>query len=513
MLNKVDFLEHPERLFLNPWQSKDFSLTQPHEFLCRPATKGRITGFSASAHPAINQKIDALIKDTKERRAFMRVIEFNGVTALLNSVAFTSSHMQVGAQIMLSPAMTQTYIAENQTAVFDPVERLDACFARTRKQNADAEIPLEDRLVDARVPFVIDCESSAQSGFFLLNILAQLTLIEQVSFPGNIYLHATDSTGAQRDTVMAFVMALFPALSARVHFETQPRTYAQAQSVIDFSKTFFQMPESEKKPLVELMPAGALDSIANRDVLAMNSISRLMPALRRKALSMTRGRDFSYLPQRFFAGRSADQQQDRRLVGHDLLLEHLDLFGFEFVMIDDLHPLEQIALMAHAEVMVSSHAASFGSMLFANPKAWLIELGTVQTAQTRWGDFWPLAHVAGCHYVNFFADVNGDNLLAEPEFAKDGTVPVALSDAAVAKVMSFVVSLLGYRLSFGSIAPLKSVLEPLFEVGEAGTVLEMLQAHMPFVAQDTALTLLKEACHEALEKPKLELVAPDLAYG
>ena len=95
----------------------------------------------------------------------------------------------------------------------------------------------------------------------------------------------------------------------------------------------------------------------------MNAVSSALIALRRRALRAVAGGNYDHLPQRFFVGRDERQSRARHMEGEDLLFEHLQLFDFEYVVFESLAPLEQIALMARAEMMVSYHGAGFTNML------------------------------------------------------------------------------------------------------------------------------------------------------
>jgi hypothetical protein len=151
-------------------------------------------------------------------------------------------------------------------------------------------------------------------------------------------------------------------------------------------------------------------------------------------------------------------------------------------------------------------------MLFAGPQASVIEIGTLQTAQFRWGDFWPFAHASGCRYVNFFGDYNKDNPLVEPKFGSDGIVPVLLSEKATGQVMAFVVTLLGQYPKLTSTKTLAELAQQVFQVGAYTQADGLLEAHADLVAGNAQLCLLKADCHKALSEPKSELVALDLAY-
>ena len=142
----------------------------------------------------------------------------------------------------------------------------------------------------------------------------------------------------------------------------------------------------------------------------------------------------------------------------------------------------------------------------------MIEIGTLQTAQFRWGDFWPLAHTSQCRYVTFFGDFNSENPRLEPNFAQDGIVPVALSEAAIGEVMAFVVGIIGQFPKLSSGKDLMELARRLYQVAACDQALGLLDAHRDMVLQDIDLCLLQADCHKKQGETKSELVALDNAF-
>jgi hypothetical protein len=190
----------------------------------------------------------------------------------------------------------------------------------------------------------------------------------------------------------------------------------------------------------------------------------------------------------------------------------LRLFGFDYVVFENLSPLDQIAIMANAEMMVSYHGAGFTNMLFAGPQTYVLELGTLQTAIYRWGDFTSLAHASGCRYISFFADFNKGDPLSSPSFDLDGIVPVALSDHGIAEVMTFIVAILGKLPNLPTAQSVHSLADRLIGVREYDRALALLENHNPFIKGHLGLCLAKAECHKHRDEPRSELFALHLAY-
>ncbi|UWR26392.1 glycosyltransferase family 61 protein [Sulfitobacter sp. S223] len=518
MRNKVDLSSDPDALFLNPWREDGLKLLGEPEFFWREISGGVIEGFEVSVHPEINSKIRSFVTHCKRQKQFQTVIETNTLPVVLDGAKFRKSHVMVGEKLVLSGAsatrLFNTFRWDNETAEVDPVETLNAYLKGCRAANEGKRLAVEQIFLEPDLDFAIECRNTFNYFHFMTESLSQLCVLDAVGFQGNIFFHFPNQEEKQGEFALSFVEALFPEFAGRVFFERAPKEYDLVLTSYDLAGAFGQMPTDLLYGLERLIPAdNDLGSIEFQPVLAMNSVSSGLLALRNRALKAIEGLDFSYLPKRIFVGRSDEQSRSRPLGGEEMLLKHLAHFGFEYVMFEKLAPLEQIALMAQAEVMISQHGAGFTNMLFANPDAYLIELGTLQTAQARWADFWPLAHAAQCTYLSFFADFNSENPIQEPSFNVDGIVPPALSEKAVAQVVTFVASLLRHAPSMPDATSVIILARRLLRAGAAPQTLELLDKHQSMVVNDAGLCLLRADCHKELDEPKSELVALEQAHA
>nr|WP_238936721.1 glycosyltransferase family 61 protein [Sulfitobacter mediterraneus] len=406
---------------------------------------------------------------------------------------------------------------ENEEAEIDSVDQVQTYLAGCQNENTEREIPSSLADLEPNTDVAIECRNTFNFYHFITESLSQLTVLDGHNFTGDVYFHFPNQEDKQRPFARAFVDALFPELAGRVFFERAPKEYDSVISTYDFLGGHYQAPRESvsgigdfaPKPFVE---GGGLTDVRGQAVLAMNCVSSPLIALRNRGLAAIEGQDFSYLPKRFFVGRDDRQSRARHMEGEDLLFDHLRLFDFEYVVFENLSPLEQVAIMAQAEVMISYHGAGFTNMLFANPDTYVIELGTLQTAQFRWGDFWPLANAAQCRYISFFADHNTENPLLEPNFSQDGIVPVRLGEAATAEIMAFVVTLLGHYPKLTKLAILIETATRALQAGAPEKAADLIDHHAEFLDRDAELCLIKADCHKELDEPKSELVALDLAY-
>ncbi len=517
MRNKVDLSSDPDLLFLNPWRDKGLKLLEPPSFVWREVGGALIDGFAVSAHAQINAKIRSVITHTKRQKQFTRTVEINTVPAVLEDASFRKSHVMVGERLVLSGAsasrLFNAYRWENEQANRPPTETIDAFLAVCRKENAGRDLAVENTFIESDLDFAVECRNTFNYFHFMTESLCQLCVLDSLGFQGNIYFHFPNQTDKHRSFADAFVEALFPEYTGRVFFERAPKHYDLVLSAYDLVGAMAQMPEDSIEGLKGFAPKdSAVGSVDFQPVLAMNSVTTALLSLRKRALRAIEGRDCSHLPKRVFIGRSETHSRNRPLDGQDMLMEHLRPLGFKYAVFEDLQPLDQIALMAHAEMMVSPHGAGFTNMMFAAPDAYVIELGTLQTAQHRWADFWPMAHAAQCRYLSFFADFSTDNPLLEPDFGIDGIVPTALSTVAVSQISTFIAAVLGPVPAVSSIKNLNLLGKRTLRAGAVAQTIALLDYHNDMVLTDGALCLLRADCHKALDQPKSELVAIDQAY-
>lgn len=517
MRNKIEFSETPAEMFANPWQDPGVSPLAELEPIWQKVAPARISGFAVSAYAQIERKIADFATHSMRHKRFDQAVIFNAVPFLVNQLKLKKNHVFIGDLALLKGAsgtrLINQYRWGGEIQREDRVRALDEFFADCRADNAGFEPTVVAAPPD--VPIVIECRNTFNFFHFITESLAQLTLFDGMTEGREVIFHFPHSPDKQRGFAPAFVEALFPELAGRVRFERTPAQYDRAIIGFDLLGAAPQIPLDED--LVALMsPAhrsgATLGSLDFQPLLAMNSVSAALMRLRRRALAMIEGKPFDHLPRRFYVGRREDHARTRPVAGEDRLLDHLGLFDFKAVAFEDFAPLEQIALMARAEMVILPHGAGLTHMLFASPQTHVIELGTLQTAQFRWADFWPLAHAAQCRYVNFFADFNAEDPTQEPHFGTDGMVPIALSDTAVAQILSYVVCVLGHIPEIPSQSSLEVLAQRLLEIDMPEIAQRVLEAHERLVTDSATLCLLLADSHKALDAPKSELVALDRAF-
>lgn len=521
MRKPVKFSQEPDQVFLNPWLDEGVTLlAEPPYFWCaiQPAV---IEGVGASANAALNDKIEAFLAQTRRHKKLKKPIVYASVPAVIEDVSFRKSLVLAKDRIVLSGASGQRALNQyrwtNEAAEFDPQKRLLDYFANSLEANKGKKLKVDPEAMGPDVDFAITSRNTFNYYHFVTETLCQLCVLDDLDFQGRIFIHFPNDEKKTRDFALNFVSVLFPEYKDRVFFERAPKDYNRVLTAFDLVGLHSLNPDISSDQLDKLVPStqfwqGQAATIASQNMLQMNVVSSALIALRERALRMIGGMDFSDLPKKFYVGRDTRQSRTRHMEGEDELFDHLRLFGFEYIVFENLHPLEQVALMANAEMMISYHGAGFTNMLFASPETYVLEIGTLQTAMTRWGDFWPLANAAQCKYISFFADYKGVKSGEEPKPFKDELLPAALSYKAAGQLMAFVVSLDGHMPEMPQADDLLRLARGLFRADEVEKAVAILEANQQWMAGHFDLQMLMADCCKHLDVPKSELIALDAAF-
>lgn len=519
--NSIDYSLDPDRLFLDPVSDPGLQFLAPPPFVWRSRDPTLIEGFAASGHDQMCQRIERFIRFTRQHKTFHKALEFASVPVVLKDASYRKSHALVQGKAVLSGAsgfrLLNRYCWENELDDTDPEERLVAYFRARQAANRDRPLPLIKEPLPRDIDFAIECRNTFNYYHFITESLCQLCLLDDVEFQGRVFFHFPNAPEKTRAFTRAYIDALFPELKDRVFLERAPKDYDQVLSSYNFINSYYHLPEDEFGAVDRLAPSdemwkGSQATRSSQGVLSMNSIDSSLFRLRERALRAIKGKAFDHLPRRFYVGRNPDHARRRELGGEETLVELLEAFGFSRVDFEDYEPLEQIALMARAEMMVSAHGAGFTNMLFAARDALVIEIGTLQTAVHRWGDFWPVANVSGCRYVSFFADYNKDDPLTDPRFATDGIVPPALGDHGLGIVMAFVAGSLGYVPQLPTPEDVARLATQLLRTGQGAAAADILAKHAGMIPQSVELALVEAEVRRSLGDSRAELAALSTAW-
>ena len=432
-----------DELFFHPGQHPGLSFLEQPQWMWKEVPLGRLAALPIASFEEINARSHRVIETHFQRRLFRSGIAFNTVPALVADLFADGSNFAVGGRWLLNGA-SGTRIrnrliwqnaetrAEYDRAVVDHLA--DAC------EQAPQSLPVAPA-PDRPVDYVIDCRNYFAFYHFLTEALPHLCLAKELPNLGRIIFQS--GTGKQSGFIHAWVEALFPELADRVSFAQGLQHYDLAYIPMNTRHLYYQVPETVMPSFHHLAPDGfrfygrkALRNVIG--TVGMNSYDVGLKHLRTHALTQAARIDTSGMPRKFWVSRAATGPRDRTMRGQKAMLEALKARGFEEVFFEKLQPLEQIALMNQAEVMISYHGAGFANMMFAGPQTTCIELGTLQTAMFRWPDFMQHAHVSGCRYVSFYADFKQPDPSQIPNLRSNNLVSVALAKAGRETVLGFI---------------------------------------------------------------------------
>ena len=437
----VDYDRPPADFFFTPGHHPGLSLLAPLPPLWRSAPTGRIVGRAVTSHDHHDETIRTAIWRMQNNRRFSSCLALPTVPAVLDDVAIDHAGIAVGGRWLLGGAadmrLRNRYAWNGGDADADAAAV--AHFARVAASGPPPPPMHDGEWRD--LPAVVVARNLFNYYHFITETLGHIGTFAGTGHRGPIIIHThTDRCAA---FARAFVDALYPDLAPRVRFAFGPAGYDRCVTSWTPRHDIHTMPDP---PCPSLDPVVA-DAWRGRwrpahrttmTLIAMNAHDAALRGLRARALAAVARRDTSHLPRRAYILRAPDLARPRQTANEDALLTALAPHGVTPILMETLSPLDQIALAANAELLIGPHGAGLANMAFAAPTAHVIELGTAQTAQLRWEDFVPLAHLSGCHYTTFFADFNANDPAAMPDLDIDGHIPVALAPRAVDAVRAYV---------------------------------------------------------------------------
>lgn len=483
----------PEKFFFCPGRDAGLSTLAPLPAMWRTRPRARLAAASVSAFPEISERIADHIDTHFRRRAFRAGIETTTVPVLLEDMVADGHFLSVGGKWLLSGAagtrLRNRYLWKNEGRRDTDAETAEF-FGRVQAEDPPSPpVYLGDT---GTLPFVVDLRNGTNFYHFVTETLGQLCAIDHAGFAGPVHIHLKGEE--VRPFIRAWVEALFPRLRGRVRFLTKRASYPHALSVLNGRHYYYQTAEKLIPSLDHLAPSshfwkGREPDRNSQAVFAMNACDEMLVRLNATAHDLIKDGDWSHLPRRFWVARKSER--NREMAGEAELIADLSKRGFAVVHFEDLSPLEQVAIMARAEVMISYHGAGFANMLFAGKDTHCIEIGTLQTCLFRWQDFMPHALASGCRYTSLFADYNID----DPEAGVDdrrgkALAPVALGRAGRAKVLGFIDAILG-RVRVANLARLQELTDLLSRLEDYDALKRLLDAHPGAEKLDPDLMILR----------------------
>lgn len=436
---KIDFNKPVEQFFFAPGTDPGLSLTDWPKWLWRARPGANITGHAVGSYPDQRHEVEKHIFNYGRFRQFGEVVEVNCVPAVVEDALFTHSFASIKGRWFLNGAagtrLRNRYAWKNEGSD----EAVTAHFERIAETNPT--LPPLTAHAWQDLPAVLECRNFFNYYHFTTETLCQLTTLCDIGHRGPVHIHAP--VGKAAGFPLAFIETLFPELGGRVSLVQENRRYPRALTSWSMRHYLHHAPPHLMDPLEPMGPPSWLwqGRKANRGsqaILAMNGYDAALRRLNERAHRIVADHDASHLPRRFWITRDTTGPRKRAMKGEARMKKALRDFGFRAISFESLTPMEQISLVANAEMMAGYHGAGFANMLYAKPHTHVLEMGTWQTAIHRWADFMPHAHAAGCHYASFFADFNKNKPEEAPEITSEGLLPVAISDAGIETVCTHI---------------------------------------------------------------------------
>lgn len=370
-------------------------------------------------------------------------LEIRSSPVLLENARFARGMVQISERFWLNGASGGR--VRTKFEVGNPERwRLDRYLGAFRRSRSDglAETAGPGQDDAANLDVAIELKNGFNYYHFSTETLGSLAHFVEDGSDAAITLHLPK--GEIKGFVSRFIAAVFPQLQDRVRFETKPRRYKRVRSVYSHQHYVYAandalVTQALADPALDPRWSEILRNPLHVKLAAMQSHDSSLRMLRNAGLAQLRAAEPTATPRLIWMGR--DESGDARargISGHQPLLEALSARGFQAVAFEHLSPIEQIAAMNNADVVIAPHGAGLANMIYAKPGARVIEIGTRQTQLHRWGDFLKCAHVSRCRYDTVFADIDGVSHPTEVPPMADGHRGVRIGRRATDRILKIV---------------------------------------------------------------------------
>lgn len=403
----------PSEFFFVPGRDSGLFYVEAPDWIMRRARSARVRQIAASDIPEVQEVIEHRLESRWQTPESNIVFEFNTVPVVLHDAGHRASFASTGGKWIANGAAGDRLVERFLGHRPPPsVERgVNRMFAEARAARLPP-MPEWSRGIGA-LDVVIECRNQHNFYHFLTEALCQLSHFAGMRHAPNIAFQCRSSKVRAFPT--RFVEALFPELAGRVTFVD--RRLASPRVLAPYNHRHYLYQAFDPRTDAETSSAALQDEWwgrigahrLRRKFVFKNSYDTSLRLLRERALSILDPAQLSRLPRRIIVSRDPDYgARDRELQGADALVAALKPHGFVEVVFERMDPLQQIASIHAADIVIAEHGAALAHMAFARPDAHVVEIGTPQTQAFRWGDFLGNAHVAGCAYTTIFADISGD---------------------------------------------------------------------------------------------------------
>lgn len=440
---RIEFARPPMDVFHMPGLHPGISyLNAAPEWILRPVQGARVRMFAESDDDGIRDSQQNAIT-RQERRMLTSVMEIGCAPVVLEAATFHKGAATIADRVWLNGAAGNRLRTrfDQQNREDWRQDRLVSAFQRARR-NATLPLPVWEGAAHD-LPIAIELKNGFNYYHFTIETLGCLAAFADDDSGQPIWLHMPNDNA--RDFVMGFVRAVFPGIADRVEAVGKPHSYDRVRAHYSHRHYLYQTSDELIPPVFAQegvdprWESQMRSQPLYRKNVAMASYDSSLRQLRDHALRQVPARMVGSMPRLVWMGRDeSGAARSRGITGIDQMLAALAARGFEQVSFEHLTPVQQIAQMQAADVLIAPHGAGLANMVYAKPGALIIEIGNRQTQLHRWGDFLPGAHVSRCHYETVFADVAGLDDLAQIPHVSQGLLGVHVGKRAAHRILDLV---------------------------------------------------------------------------
>lgn len=408
------------------------------ENLVFPAMSGAVRGYSHINSEKISEKVDKNITDYYQRRRFAESLVVKSSLATISEPKFPKTWKKSSGQVVLNGASGDRALNYYRSETGN-IKIADRIYTDVFNKNIVDISEVKSSECEGR-EFSIEIKNLSNFYHFLIESLQQLTLVPDNASVVNVVSRDEDPKLFSKK----WIAQLFPELTDKIRF-VHPRDADEAigdstLTPLSGKHLLYQVTGSHVDLVNERAPmdtwwTGYNSGKHHVATLGLNSYDSSLLAFQQMALNRVAEEGCVSNLSRVYIARKPGLSRDRKMKNEDKLIAALEELGFVKIYLEDLEPLEQIALMNSADCVVMQHGAGMANMIFGNPYTHFIEIGTAQTALRRWGDFIPLTHVSQCHYHAVFVDMDFPEEQGIPAFANHGLVSPVLTDSSIKKIV------------------------------------------------------------------------------
>lgn len=498
--NIPGFDDPPERLFQIPGKDASIRLIKPFtnlpDDLAQAQDAPRVYGCAVSIHKNVKQAQNEVIAEYWRRFRFDSVVEFTTVPIVVRNLEIHHNYRYVDGRFLPNGASSIRFI---NRYLWD--KRKQFGLAKMRGIEAD----IEDELVNGKsgsnkflslgyrgkdvrkLPYVIDCKNYKNYYHFLTESFCHLALVDEWGLEGDIFFVTAMKSSQRRKFCDLMVEDFFPHLKKRIKFRSSVQKFDRAITYYSFREGLGSTEHTDTiQQAFHPDDRGDWKYPRRKEgaVIRRNFYDSSQKSFRKIARDQaSKLQDVNAAKRIWVSRKQSDDARDRAMENEDYLISLLKSIGFEVVYFEDHDPVAQAALVAGADIVASYHGAGLANMIYADPKTTVIEIGNLHSATYRWEEFMQHAHVSGCRYVSFFADlknISPRDALKEVQTNRSmGNIPVKIEEETCHKVLEYIKFLCVHSGDKSLTFDFSIVSELIVSMGDWDLLEELLDSHAP----------------------------------